>query len=56
MVKVVGEIRPRRIVLGPRENLGDSSNLDCMFVSRDCAAAVSKPRSGVPVALAGHGK
>ena len=36
--------------------MGNSSNLDCMFASRDCAAAVSKPHSGVPVALARHGK
>ena len=41
---------------GPRRNLGDSSNLDCMFASRNYAAAVSRPRSGVPVALAGYEK
>ena len=42
--------------MGSKRNLGDSSNLDCMFASRDYAAAVSKPRLGVPVALVGHGK
>ena len=36
--------------------MGDSSNLNCMFASRDYAAAVSGPLSGVPVALAGYGK
>ena len=41
---------------GPKRNLGDSSNLDCMFASRDYAAAVSRSRSGIPVALAGYGK
>ena len=35
---------------GPKRNLGDSSNRDCMFASKDYAAAVSKPRSDVPVA------
>ena len=41
---------------GPKKNLGDSSNWGCMSASTDCAAAVSRPRSGVLVALAGHGK
>ena len=36
--------------------MSDSSNLDCMYGSRDCEAAVSKPRSCVPVALAGYEK
>ena len=36
--------------------MGDSSNQDCRSVSRGCEAAVSKPRSCVPVALAGHEK
>ena len=39
-----------------QENLGDSSNRDCMFVSKDYAAAVSRLRSGVPVVLTGHEK
>ena len=38
---------------GSKRNLGDSSNRDCMSVSRGCEAAVSKPRLGVPVALVG---
>ena len=42
--------------LGPRRNSDNSSNRDCMSVSRGCEAAVSKPRSCVPVALVGHGK
>ena len=36
--------------------MGDFSNLDCMIASRDYAVAVSRPRSGVPVALAGYEK
>ena len=40
---------------GPK-SLGDSNNRDCMFASKDYAAAVSRPRSGVPLALAGYGK
>ena len=39
-----------------KRNLGDSSNRDCMFASKDYATAVSRPHSGVPVALAGYGK
>ena len=41
---------------GPKRNLGNSSNRDCMFASRDYAVAVSRPRSGVPVALAEYEK
>ena len=29
---------------GPKKNLGDFSNRDCMFASKDYAAAVSRPR------------
>ena len=39
-----------------QKNLGDSSNRDCMFVSKDYAAAVSRPCSGVPVTLVGYEK
>ena len=41
---------------GPKRNLGDSSNWDCMFASKDYAAAVSRPRSRVSVVLAKHEK
>ena len=41
---------------GPKRNLGDFANWDCMFASKDYVAAVSRPRSGVPVALAEYGK
>jgi len=41
---------------GLKRNLGDSSNRDCMFVSMDYAAAVSRPCSGIPVALAEYEK
>ena len=41
---------------GPKRNLGDSSNRDCMFVSRDCVVAVSRPHSYVPMVLAEYRK
>jgi len=41
---------------GPKRNLDDFSNRDCMFASKDYAAAVSRSRSGVPVALAEYRK
>ena len=40
----------------PKTNLGDFSNRDCTFASKDYATAVSRPRSGVLVALVGHEK
>ena len=36
---------------GPKRNLGDFSNRDCKFVSKDCVAASSRPRSCVPAVL-----
>ena len=36
---------------GPKRNLGDFSNQDCTFASKDYAAAVSRPHSCVPAAL-----
>ena len=36
--------------------MGDSSNLDCMFASKNYEAVVSRPRLGVPVALTGYEK
>ena len=41
---------------GPKRNLGDSSNRDCMFASKDYAATMRRPRSGIPVALAEYRK
>ena len=41
---------------GPKINLGDFSNWDCMFASTDYVVAMSRPRSGVPVALAEYEK
>ena len=35
----------------PKRNLGNFSNRDCMFASKDYAAAVSRPHSCVPAAL-----
>jgi len=40
----------------PKRNLGDFSYRDCMLASKDYAAAMSRPRSGVPVALAEYEK
>ena len=55
MVKIIGKVWPGRIVLGPRE-IWVISPTGCMFASKDYAAAMSRPRSGVPVALAEYGK
>ena len=41
---------------GPKRNLGDFSNRDCTFASKDYAAVVSRPRSGVLVALVEYEK
>ena len=41
---------------GPKRNLGDFSNRDCTFASKDCITAMSRPHSYVPVALAEYGK
>ena len=37
---------------GPKRNLGDFSNWDCKFISKDCVATVSRPPSYVPAVLA----
>ena len=36
---------------GPKRNLGDFSNRDCMFASKDYATIVSRSHSYVPAAL-----
>ena len=36
--------------------MGDYSNRDYMFASKDYTATISRPCSGVLVALAGYGK
>ena len=41
---------------GPKRNLGNFSNPGCTSASTDYVAAVSKPHSCVPVALAEYGK
>ena len=41
---------------GPKRNLGDLSNQGCTSASTDYVATVSRPCSGVPVALAEYGK
>jgi len=41
---------------GPKRILGDFSNRDYTFASKDYAAAVSRRRSGIPMALAEYKK
>ena len=36
---------------GPKRNLGDFSNRDCTFASKDFAVAVGRPHSCVPTVL-----
>jgi len=36
---------------GPKKNLGDFSNRNCTFASKDYVAVVSRPHSYVPAAL-----